>query len=128
MRYEKGKYFAPQKPNCRYIIAPAGYLVKEDNVGSVFFKSGERLNAIFGRFHRCILESRRLYGLEVKVMDCRRREAKKVEAKSGLTWKIEVSYPSGHPKHSQGIPPSDDEVTNVAKLVLPSHPQCHTPF
>ena len=126
MRYEEGKYFAPQKPHCQHIIAPARYLVKEDNVGSGFFKAGEWLSAIFKRFNQCVLESRRVYGLEVKVTDCRRREADKVEAKPGLTWKIEVSYPRGHPKHSQGIPPSDDEVTSVAKLALPSHPQCHT--
>lgn len=124
--YDEGCYFPPQKPNCKYIIVPAHYVVLDLGMDESFKYFGIGLFETLKHLHKCMKNSREMYGLRVRRMDCPSTEAERVGSQPTLTWKMEVSYPLDDPRYPS--PPSDEETTAVAKMIFPNRPECHKLF
>jgi hypothetical protein len=103
MYTEEGMYFPPQKPHCRYIIPPTLWLQDEEGEENSFHNMSKAFSAIMGRLSIIRIKLKELYSLRVRVMYCRKAEGEKVGSTGSRVWKLEVSYPIGHPSIKQSI-------------------------
>jgi|SRR5882724_1846855 len=125
MTYCDERYIAPQQPHCKYFLAPLLYLQEEEGEENTLQNAGMCLSAVMRRFRNAISISKERHGLRLRVMFCEKEEGKKVGYEGGTVRKLEVSYPAGHISRSNLEPPSDEEALEVARMMLPNHPQCH---
>ena len=64
----------------------------------------------------------RSIGYGCRIARCSIRTATLVGAREGIMWRVEVSYKEGDMRRARGIPPSDEEFTEIAKMFLPHYP------
>ena len=127
---EGAEYHPKLYPHSKYILAPCEFLIEEAGgpiPGSSIQAEAESYNMGVRWLNQKVRQVREL-GFGCRVARCTRRAGPLVGAPEGIMWRIEVSYKEGDIRRTRGIPPSDEEFTNAAKIFLPNHPQCHRSF
>jgi len=128
MIVEEDIIIPPRKAECKYVIAPLGFLMREEEgYKDDFGYIAHNTNLAHIRINRCVVEAKEKYGLRVRLANCLSREALKVGGSEQLSWKLEISYDASHKTRRPTDVVTHEDFMRIAILFLPRHKTCHAP-